>query len=583
MTTLRVDKQVCPITLGETATFTLTVDDTDAFPAQDLRVTSVNPRFNENWVHVMAGPGADDGTRKYSVLVRPDKGRTHPFGKYPLQFSALVTNGKKVRSVTGAVLIVKPRVSLPGTPHLDMSPRRVLNITVPIENCSGYDLTVSMKLTHRRSGREENWTFDLDAGADVFALPYQLTELRGHLKWSDTFDLEISAEGVPVLDQPVELMLVWSPTTKLVSTLAGLVVAGGAVGLALVLTNGSASAKVASPQAPTGLHADARVDRVDLSWAAPTSDGGAPLSGYDVYEALDQGGIPSLAGAVPGQATSYSVTDLHPGTRYWFYLTAVNPAGPSQRSNEVSISTETPPPAPAPAPVPTTTITTTAQHLVQIQPPPAPGGLYALAGDGRVNLSWAGPSLDGGHPVSGYRIYEATSASGTASLAGTTPAGKTSYIVTGLHSGTSYWLYMTAFNSVGSSPRSNEVSVTTAAATTTTVEVTTSTAPTPATAPTTTPHDSKHGPTPTTALSRRRPRRPRQPRRRQRRLPRQRAQGRLQPRRRRRPLVRPAKLVALTSTVSPNLSRRPVALGLVRAATRWTCHGRPRGRVAGHG
>ena len=352
MTTLRVDKQVCPITLGETATFTLTVDDTDAFPAQDLRVTSVNPRFNENWVHVMAGPGADDGTRKYSVLVRPDKGRTHPFGKYPLQFSVLVTNGKKVRSVTGAVLIVKPRVSLPGTPHLDMSPRRVLNITVPIENCSGYDLTVSMKLTHRRSGREENWTFDLDAGADVFALPYQLTELRGHLKWSDTFDLEISAEGVPVLDQPVELMLVWSPTTKLVSTLAGLVVAGGAVGLALVLTNGSASAKVASPQAPTGLHADARVDRVDLSWAAPTSDGGAPLSGYDVYEALDQGGIPSLAGAVPGQATSYSVTDLHPGTRYWFYLTAVNPAGPSQRSNEVSISTESPAPGPGPGACP---------------------------------------------------------------------------------------------------------------------------------------------------------------------------------------------------------------------------------------
>ena len=209
MTTLHVDKQVCPITLGETATFTLNVDDTDAFPAQELRVTSVNPRFNENWVHVIAGPGADDGTRKYSVLVRPDKGRTHPFGKYPLQFSVPV-NGNKLRSVTSSVLIVNLRVTLPGTPHLDMSPRRVLNITVPIENCSGYDLTVSMKLTHRRSGREENWTFDLDAGEDVFALPYQLTELRGKLKWSDTFDLEISAEGVPVLDQPVELVVVSS-------------------------------------------------------------------------------------------------------------------------------------------------------------------------------------------------------------------------------------------------------------------------------------------------------------------------------------------------------------------------------------
>ena len=70
MTTLRVDKQVCPITLGETATFTLNVDDTDAFPAQELRVTSVNPRFNENWVHVIAGPArttAHESTASWSV------------------------------------------------------------------------------------------------------------------------------------------------------------------------------------------------------------------------------------------------------------------------------------------------------------------------------------------------------------------------------------------------------------------------------------------------------------------------------------------------------------------------------------
>ena len=143
------------------------------------------------------------------------------------------------------------------------------------------------------------------------------------------------------------------------------------------------------------------MDRVNLSWAAPTSDGGAPLSGYDIYEAVVPGGSPSLAGAVPGQATSYSVTDLHPGTRYWFYLTAVNPAGPSQRSNEVSISTQTTPPPVAPAPVPTTTISTTGRHVTQIQPPPAPGGLYALAGDDRVNLSWAGLHLGGGQACEG--------------------------------------------------------------------------------------------------------------------------------------------------------------------------------------
>ena len=193
--------------------------------------------------------GAQNGTRKYKVLIRPEKARTHPFGKYPLQFSVLAANGNSVTPLNNCVLLIKPDVSVQGAPRLDMSFRRALSITVPIENASGCDLTMAMKLTHRRTGREESWTFDLDAGPEVFTLVHELAELRGQVKGPDRFDLEISAEGVLVLDQPIELMPGWSPATKLISSVAGLALVGGAAGLVLVLSSGSASPKVVPPQA----------------------------------------------------------------------------------------------------------------------------------------------------------------------------------------------------------------------------------------------------------------------------------------------------------------------------------------------
>ncbi|HXW78484.1 MAG TPA: fibronectin type III domain-containing protein, partial [Acidimicrobiales bacterium] len=449
MTRLRVDKQECRITLGETATFTLTVDENEAFPAHELRVTSVNSRFNEQWVHIVAGTGAQDGTQKYKVLIRPEKARLHPFGKYPLQFSRLAANGNSVTALSNCVLLVKPEVSVQGAPRLDMSARRALSIAVPLENASSCDLAMAMKLTHRRTGREEAWTFDLDAGPEAFTLVHELTELRGQVKGPDRFDLEISAEGVPVLDQPIELMPGWSPATKLVSGIAGIALLGGAAGLALVLSNGSSSPKVESPQAPTGLSASAGANQVNLSWAAPSSKGGAPLSGYDIYEGTVQGGSASLVGTSPPEGNSYTVTGLHPGTSYWFYVTARNQAGVSQHSNDVTATTR--PMLTTPGP----------QGRVVTEPPAAPTGLSANAGVDQVNLSWAAPGSNGGAPLSEYDIYEATVPDGLATLAGTSEPHGTSYMVRGLHPGTSYWFYVTARNSAGPSQRSNEVSTTT--------------------------------------------------------------------------------------------------------------------------
>ena len=103
----------------------------------------------------------------------------------------------------------------------------------------------------------------------------------------------------------------------------------------------------------------------------PGSDGGARVSGYDIYEATGPSGTANLAGSAPAQATGYTVTELQPGTTYRFYVTALNLAGASQRSNEVWAK-------------------------LQVSVPGPPISLTASAGHDGVDLSWAAPGSDGG-------------------------------------------------------------------------------------------------------------------------------------------------------------------------------------------
>jgi len=133
-----------------------------------------------------------------------------------------------------------------------------------------------------------------------------------------------------------------------------------------------------------------------------------------------------------------------------------------------------------------------------------PTVLTAQAGNAQVSLSWAAPT--GTAAATGYNVYEGTAPgheSGTP-VNGATPVTGTSYLVTGLSSGQSYYFEVTAINSAGEGAPSNEanatpdgasgapppappIPTTTAPTTTTTTPTTTTTAPTTTTTtPTTT-------------------------------------------------------------------------------------------------
>ena len=174
---------------------------------------------------------------------------------------------------------------------------------------------------------------------------------------------------------------------------------------------------VEAPTSPRGVEAVGSASGVLVSWQAPASDGGAPVTGY-VVTAFPGGGRCSTAGAL-----SCTVTGLTNGLSYTFSVTATNSAGTS------------PPSAPS-SPITPTTV------------PSNPIAVSATAEDGQAVVSWQAPASDGGAPVTGY-VVTAFPGGGRCST-----AGALSCTVTGLTNGLSYTFSVTATNSAGTSPPS---------------------------------------------------------------------------------------------------------------------------------
>ena len=190
-----------------------------------------------------------------------------------------------------------------------------------------------------------------------------------------------------------------------------------------VVSNMAEATPKAKLGAPAGLAAVLGNAQVTLSWAAPSS----PFGGYKVYAGTtaDFNGNARVV-KVAGTSTSYTVTDLVNGTTYCFWVTAVN--GDSE-----GLAAEA--------------------SAVPGIVPDAPAGLAAVTGNGQVTLSWAAPASDGGSPVSGYNVYQGTSPGGeTGTPVNGSPVTATSYTVTGLVNGTTYYFKVTAANQLGEGP-----------------------------------------------------------------------------------------------------------------------------------
>jgi chitinase len=225
---------------------------------------------------------------------------------------------------------------------------------------------------------------------------------------------------------------------------------------------------------------------VTLTWSASTVAGGGTVTSY----AIDENGI--QIGSVAGTATTYTATNLAASTSYNFTVTAIDSSGSSAPSIAVAATTTSPGVQTAPAWNSTAVYTAgmtvsengviyTANWWTQgndpgsnsgvkgsgepwtaiatVSPvkaaPNAPTNLSAAAAPTSVNLSWTAASVPGSGTVTGYAVFENGSEIGTVT--------GTSYTATGLRASTAYTFAVSAFDSAGSSPQTNPLSVTTAA------------------------------------------------------------------------------------------------------------------------
>ncbi len=190
----------------------------------------------------------------------------------------------------------------------------------------------------------------------------------------------------------------------------------------------------AVPGAPTGLTATPGNGTATLSWSAPSSDGGSPVTGY-----LIEGGTSPSATSVSDLVggTTATLSGLTSGTVYYFRVDAQNQNGDSAAA--------------------TVTVTPTGTAADTGSVPGAPTGLKVSSGDGFIGLSWSPPASPGSSPVTGYHVYLGHSSSMAGAREFTTSGP--SFQLTDAENGSLYYLKVTALNAAGEGPGTPETSV----------------------------------------------------------------------------------------------------------------------------
>ena len=210
------------------------------------------------------------------------------------------------------------------------------------------------------------------------------------------------------------------------------------------------------PQITQGIPGAPAIDSVTpgastltVAWSAPSSDGGAAITAYDLRhirsDAANKGDAnwTVVEGAWTGTGPlQYTVTGLTNGVQYDVQVRAVNTAGDGPWS---AVATGT--------------------TIASVNTPGAPGNLTATAnGQTRIDLSWSAPSDDGGAAIAGYQIEVSTNGSSWSDLESNTRSTSTSYSHTGLTAGSTRHYRVSASNSAGTGTASNVASATTGVA-----------------------------------------------------------------------------------------------------------------------
>lgn len=270
--------------------------------------------------------------------------------------------------------------------------------------------------------------------------PTSVTAVAGNAQATVTFKAPTSnggsaITGYTVTSSPAGGVDTNAGTTKLSHVITGLtngtkytftVKATNAIGTGPASTaSASVTPSATVPGAPTGVSAAAGNAKATVTFVAPASDGGSPITGYTVTSS-PTGGVDSNANTT---GLSHVITGLTNGRAYTFTVKAKNAKGSSVAS------------------APSNSVTPVAVATV----PGAPTSVTAVGGNTQATVTFLAPTSNGGSAITGYTVISSP-AGGVDSNAGTTGL---SHVMTGLANGTAYTFTVVATNAIGSGSASS--------------------------------------------------------------------------------------------------------------------------------
>ncbi|MEM0449177.1 MAG: fibronectin type III domain-containing protein [Methanomassiliicoccales archaeon] len=299
----------------------------------------------------------------------------------------------------------------------DVYPPHVVSCS-PSPGATSVSITTKIRIVFNES-------MDINSAQSAFSLS-GTSNVAGSFIWED--------ENRVVTFSP-STTLSYATTYTVQISVAARDVAGNALSSSYIstFTTEAQPTLIVVPSAPLSLMASGGVKCAFLSWSPPANDGGASLSGYKLYRAINTGDAGYAPVATLGNVNSYTDVGLSDGTVYYYKVSATNSAGEGALSAEVS--------------------------CVTFALPSEPLSLSGVGGVRSVTLSWSPPASDGGTPITGYRLYRGTSTTSQSLIATLGPV--LSFVDASLSNGTTYYYRVSAVNAVGEGGSSPIASTTT--------------------------------------------------------------------------------------------------------------------------
>jgi hypothetical protein len=177
---------------------------------------------------------------------------------------------------------------------------------------------------------------------------------------------------------------------------------------------------ISLPGGPSTITTSVQNNNIVVSWAAPSNNGGAAITGYKLYSIV--GGTETLLATLDGTQTSYSVTTgIELGNTYTYSVKSVNTVGEGGAATAA---------------------------VLYVIAPTAPTAVGASLQGANIQVVWTPPSSNGGAIITNYNIYSVVDDVET--LIVSVPGTLTSHTITsGLEQGATYTYVVKAVNSAG--------------------------------------------------------------------------------------------------------------------------------------